>query len=110
MPLDKVKIGYKTFDVIPWDEESNKVSGSRRSLGETHFGPSQIFVDTTGKGEETANTLLHEILHGIYHIYNIQQGDEEERVVNTFANGMIQVFQDNPDLLTYLKKATKHAK
>lgn len=53
------------------------------------------------------NTLIHEIFHAIYYVYSIQDNDEEERVVNTFANGWHQVLNDNPQLVNYIKRMTR---
>ena len=53
------------------------------------------------------NTLIHELFHAIFYVYNIEEKDEEERVVNTFANGWHQVLSDNPAMLNYLKRTLK---
>ena len=44
------------------------------------------------------DTLLHEILHGVWNEYNLQEGDDEERTVSTMATGLTQVFLDNPKI------------
>ena len=59
---------------------------------------------------DEANTLLHEILHaGVWVTSLCQSGQplsqsvDEELVVNSLSNNLIQVFIDNEWLLPYLK-------
>jgi hypothetical protein len=66
-----------------------------------------ILVGTDLTKAMQVNTLIHEIFHAIYYVYNIEEKDEEERVVNTFANGWHQVLSDNPSLVNYVKRMTK---
>jgi hypothetical protein len=70
---------------------------------------------------EESNTLLHELLHAIYFCYGLRvtskptthkaQIQEEERVVNTLTNGIVEVMQRNPKLRDYFFKVWgDHAK
>ena len=55
---------------------------------------------------EEADTVLHEIMHGLCFLMNLGLTDDgEEHVVRKLATGLTQVFVDNPDLLTYLANA-----
>ena len=55
-----------------------------------------------------ANTLLHEVMHGIVYQYGMVQTmdkfDKEEKIVNTLTNGLMNVFVDNPWLMEYIKE------
>lgn len=53
---------------------------------------------------KVADTLLHEISHAIYVQYGIMDDDKEERIVGTFSTGWLQVYRDNPSLLTWLSR------
>lgn len=49
--------------------------------------------------------LLHEVIHGVIDLYGINNlipEDNGEAVVELLARGMMQVFQDNPDLVKEL--------
>lgn len=49
--------------------------------------------------------LLHEIIHGVIHLYGVDSmidPENEESIVTILARGMMQVFQDNPDLVKEL--------
>jgi len=51
---------------------------------------------------EEADTLIHEVIHAIHYLLNIGLSyNMEEKVVRLTATGLIQVFNDNPELLTY---------
>lgn len=54
-----------------------------------------------------ADTLLHEILHGIWWERDIRAKDGEERIVAEISGGLIQVLRDNPALLEWLRVALK---
>ena len=63
---------------------------------------------------DEANTLLHEILHGVSYINSLTQTgqpldseNKEEVVINTITNGLAQVFRDNKWLLPYFMKKFK---
>jgi len=62
----------------------------------------KIRVSDGTKLSISQNTLLHEVLHSIYHAYNMYSEDDEERTVTAMANGLIQVLQDNPALVNFL--------
>ncbi len=48
------------------------------------------------------DTLLHEIFHAIWCIYNIKREDDEERSVSTVATAVTDLFRRNPGLLYWL--------
>lgn len=54
---------------------------------------------------EEANTLLHEILHAVFHCYNLDKRSNEEKIVGGFANGMTEVMTNNPTILRYFARA-----
>jgi len=69
------------------------------------FSPNELIIriNTNIKKSHIKETLLHEILHGIYWSYNIHDEDKEERIVTTIAVGLSQVFTDNPKISKYLE-------
>lgn len=60
--------------------------------------------------EKRKEVLLHEVIHGVIDMYDIQvPEDKMESLVVVLARGMMQVFQDNPELVKELfnVKATR---
>lgn len=39
--------------------------------------------------------FLHEVMHGICEAQGLDLGNDEEKIVDTFARGMYQILQDN---------------
>ena len=101
--INKVKVGYRTFDLHMIDPElPAKYSDS---VGETHRSSrkrGRIFVDKVEDKVEEVNTLVHEVFHAIWQVFCLAEGDEEERIVTTMANGFTSVLVDNPAILKYL--------
>ena len=109
--LEKVKIGYQ--DVII-ERETSTFSKQTDSYGEYDHRKNIISIQTELSDLDEANTLLHEILHGVAYINSLTVGgmpldkeEKEEIVINQITNGLMQVFRDNKWLLDFLKEKTK---
>ena len=53
----------------------------------------------------TADTLLHEVMHSVLRQQGRVYADEEEVYVRALATGLAGVLRDNPSLRLYLTKA-----
>ena len=109
--LEKVKIGYQ--DVVI-ERETSTFSKQTDSYGEYDHRKNIISIQTELSDLDEANTLLHEMLHGIAYINSLTVGgmpldkeEKEEIVINQITNGLMQVFRDNKWLLDFLKEKTK---
>ena len=72
---------------------------------EGHFkmGCGQITLADDMPANYAPKVLLHEIFHGIYGHYAMDEGGlSEERIVDTFANGLCAVIRDNPGFAAWL--------
>ena len=85
-----------------------------RAGGEYEHRKNQITIQQGLSPLDEANTLLHEILHGVAYINSLTQTgqpldseNKEEVVINTITNGLAQVFRDNKWLLPYFIKKFK---
>ena len=108
---EKIKIGYQ--DVVI-ERETSTFSKQTDSYGEYDHRKNIITIQTQLSDLDEADTLLHEILHGIAYINSLTIGgmpldkeDKEEIVINQMTNGLMQVFRDNKWLLDFLKEKTK---
>ena len=69
--------------------------------GETLLDQKIIRINT--KLSDSPHTLMHEILHAIWHEYQIKhRKDSEERIVMTLENAIIQVLSENPKVRKYI--------
>jgi len=102
---DKVKIGYKNYKLEEWKQT---VASANEAQGQFFAKEGVIGYTAEEKGVSHANTLLHEIMHGIIYQWNMELEEKvEELVVNGLANGLTTVLVDNPKLIDYLKEKIK---
>ena len=106
-----VRIGYQDVKI---ERETATFSKQTDCYGEYEHRKNQITIQNDLSNLDEANTLLHEVLHGIVYINSLTQTgapldkeNNEEIVVNTITNGLVQVFRDNKWLLPYLNKKVK---
>ncbi len=57
--------------------------------------------------QQAADTLLHEILHAVWHIAGMNHKDGEERLVATLATQICAVVRQNPEIVKFLQMALK---
>ena len=108
---DKIRIGYQDIAI---EHETSTFQKQTDSYGEYDHRKNSITVQTGLSPLDEANTVVHEILHGIAYINSLtasgqplDSDNKEEVVINQFTNGLVQVFRDNKWLLTYLKDKLK---
>ena len=95
--IDKVKIGPYTFDINDRSEEWHRSTGD---YGSTLIDNLVINVVTEDRPAMfVLDTLLHEIVHGIWEVWHLGNDDEqEERIVASLSTAILGVLKDNPDL------------
>ena len=97
-----IKIGYQDYRFQEWEKH---LASSNEAYGEFFQKEKVIGLANNDTGISHANTLIHEILHGIMYQWNTNLTEkEEEKVCTTIANGLITVIRDNPWLLNYIKE------
>lgn len=99
---DTIKIGGFDFQLVRWN--SNQAAGAAR-YGE-FSSIEQIIRLQLGMPSrfKAVDTLLHEITHGIFWVYNIHDDDKEERVTGTMGSAWTQIHRDNPWLPLWLSE------
>lgn len=95
-----VRVGYATYKIEEWPVELANAAARHSECDKLNH---IIRVRTDMKACETANSLLHEILHAIWNVGAIDSGDEE-KCVTIFANQLIQIMQDNPVVMDWITK------
>jgi len=101
---EKIRIAAYDWDIILWNKS---ISTAHDSFGRCSPNDLTLEIDETLVPQRMLNTLIHEINHAIYWSYSIAEEDKEERIVTLFANGWTQIFKDNPEVLTFIKEASK---
>lgn len=67
-----------------------------------------ILVCNEAPASEFLDTLLHEVFHAIAYIWNIQEGDDEERLVRVLGTAWQAVLVDNEHFYRHIGKLAKH--
>ena len=104
---EEVKVACFNIEIKHWDTKTATV---RHCFGE--FSPDELIIriDTTQKPQRIIETLIHEITHAIYSLYNVKDEDKEERIVSSMSRGWLQVYQDNPEIMSLLHSHTNTQK
>ena len=100
--LDKIKI--VRIGGVDFEARSNpELSISANACGRISVNLSRIEVEPSMSPQHQAQTILHEIVHGIIRTSSLgdvlQNSNDEERFVDGLAYGLLQVIRDNPDLI-----------
>ncbi len=99
-----IRIGFRDFAVIGVDNMDPE------RFGECDVNRSIIRIANGYDNLRTANTVLHEVLHGAWSAARLADKESEEKAVTHLADVMTQVWRDNPDLVTYLCWATSEVR
>ncbi|NBB81654.1 MAG: hypothetical protein GVY36_19800 [Verrucomicrobia bacterium] len=99
---EQVKIGYKTYQIRPQDRDDTDTD---YNFGFANHNINLIRSRDYGDKVDCANTLLHEILHGCFHVGSLGlEHDEEERIVTVLTNQLIAAMQDSPDVFRWIMR------
>ena len=98
--IDRLKVGWKVYDVIYTEPDSNLILGGDHCYGKIHHDEQKIYINTQYDDTQKITTIIHEALHGIE---NLMSFDLEEKHVSALANGIAMIIADNPGLLTEMK-------
>lgn len=101
----RLRIGAVDFDV---ELRSMLHAAAHMRRGEFSAEEQTIWVqEQFASSHCAAQTVVHEVLHALFYVQGIEQGDSEERIVGALARGLVQVFRDNPGLVPWLVEAVR---
>lgn len=95
----KIKVAGQTFKINLWGHHT---ASSYHKFGEFNLLDKTISIDNSLDNLKFIETLIHELLHCIYYMYTIEGEDDEERTVTSISKGLVQVYKNNPKLLTFI--------
>ena len=99
--IPSVKIGPHTITIHQMSTSEALAQGIHGSFSEIE---GCIRLNTDRAMSSVIDTLMHEIIHGMYSVYSLCDEDDEERTVSVLGTGMAALFIDNPDLLKLVSK------
>ena len=111
----KIKVGYSTIIIKKQAPQFHKDNMSD-AYGQYLSRENKIEIQPDLSDVDEVNALLHEVLHASVWICSLsqsgqplEQSKDEELVINSLTNNLVQVFIDNEWLLPYLtEKLKKH--
>lgn len=98
--ISTIKIGARRYSLRAMPAEDRSEIHGKISMDR-----GLIMLDPAIPADNQAETLLHEILHGVWYAYNLEDGLKEEAVVTALGTGLMAIFVDNPDLMKVLMDA-----
>ena len=109
----KLRVGYSTITIKKQAAEFIKDNMSD-SYGQYLPRKNRIEIQPDLSNVDEANSLLHEILHSSVWVCSLcqsgqplEESKDEEVVINSLTNNLVQVFIDNEWLLPYLVNKLK---
>lgn len=90
-----VKIGHFVFDVLPMGTPEREAANAYGVFESKYL---QIRLDMNAPEKIIIDSFLHEILHGIWWVFGMDDEDNEERTIRVMSTGLATVFADNPGL------------
>jgi len=93
-----VKIAAVDFDIeyVPLNEEL---------FGDFSYLNSRIRIEKNLSGPPLVDTILHEMNHAVWKVWQLKdRKEDEERVVAVMAAAWTQIFRDNPGFSKWMQK------
>mgnify|MGYP001609000495 CR=1 FL=1 len=101
----KIKVGGLDFRVEAWAQPSAR--GSQR-FGEFSAAEELIRVQVADRSPMfVLEVLLHEIVHAIWWVGGLRNGDDEERCAQVMGPAWAQIFRDNPELVAFIQDSVR---
>jgi hypothetical protein len=97
-----VRVG--PFDVA-FEITNGNVSGDEEEKIVGDFNQLEMLVRVKDKfrtAPQHVEVVIHELLHAMWLVWNLKDGDPEERIVGSYAVALTQCFRDNPRLLAWI--------
>ena len=99
----KVKVGHVTYRLTVWPADFTPED----RWGECDRVGAVIRIRDNHTGPRGAETVLHEVMHAIYHEADLSAQDGEERMVTRLSSMLATVLHDNPKLLEWISAELK---
>lgn len=83
--IDKVKIGWKEYKISKEEKCSILVVEGAEFYGQISYDKQMIYLRKENSEEQDKVTLIHEVLHGISEMYNLNLSEDiVKRLVDDF--------------------------
>lgn len=97
MSNNKVKIGYKEYEIIKKEELYVLPD---ELYGKIDYDKEQITLSSKYSQRQQNQTFLHEVIHGIFEKLDMKELENNEVVVNQLSKELYMLILDNPHIFT----------
>jgi len=100
----QIQIGPIVYQVIISNraiERLNRASGGS-SRGEVHHTKQDMVIDSADGPDRIAETLLHEILHGIFRVYSLEDKEADESFIRLLSPILLDTLRRNSEVTDFL--------
>lgn len=97
MGLEKIDVGGFRYIIIPLEGDDAEMYH-----GLCNRETKTIALRVGDTGPDYADTVLHEVLHAVFHersMASVLGAEQEEFIVSSLATGLIEVIRRNPEFL-----------
>ena len=95
--IDRIQIGPTVYSVVV----DTALADAGNCWGRLDYPREAIYVDDRQAGIGRRITILHEVLHGCFHVTD-NQHENEEAVVGSLTAVLLDTLRRNPELVAYL--------
>jgi hypothetical protein len=96
-----VKVGWRDYKI---ETMSRGESVCRNRTGEILQVDERIRISDGVSRRHQSETLLHEIMHAVYWLWNVSEKMDEEPIVLSLAGGLATVWRDNPAVMEWIAR------
>lgn len=91
--MGQIKIGWKTYEIMNASPDTTLTMGGEECYGQIDYDKNRILLNYEfAKTDQGKATLVHEIIHGISHMYHL---DLDEPTVERLGDALFTVIKDN---------------
>ena len=102
---DHITVGPFDIEIVRMD--ANR-SHAEESFGQFRASEQQILIQhDMPTAIKAVDTFIHEVNHAIYWTHNMDDKDEEERIVGTMATAWVQIYRANPWLAKWIDESIR---
>ena len=100
----KIKVGPHTYEV----RIVKTITGDPDAMAAV-FPETQVIelLDSISSASYVVDCTIHELLHAIWSDRDLGKRADEEKVVLQFSSGLVQLIQDNPKLLPWIRRGLR---
>lgn len=91
--MRQIKIGWKIYEIMNVSPDTTLTMGGEECYGQIDYDKNRILLNNEfARTDQGKATLVHEIIHGISHMYHL---DLDEPIVERLGDALFTVIKDN---------------